>query len=144
MVRFTQTKNKWAFFKANIFDLLAIIPFDAFFTLFRISRANKILKLLRFVRIIGFSVQFKRNIDKFLNTNGFIYLMTFTLVLIMISAGIYALAEDTNFGNALWWPVVTVTTVGYGDISPKTEVGRSIAIVLMFLGIGLIGTIPVR
>lgn len=141
IVRFTQSKNKWQFFKSNIFDFLAIIPFDSFFTLFRISRAIKVLKLLRFVRIIGFSVQFKKNVDKFINTNGFIYLMTFAMILILISAGIYSLAENTSYGNALWWAIVTVTTVGYGDIAPKTDLGRGIAIILMFVGIGLIGTI---
>jgi voltage-gated potassium channel len=43
-----------------------------------------------------------------------------------------------SFGDALWWAVVTVTTVGYGDVSPQTAEGRLIAVVLMFVGIGVI------
>lgn len=141
IARFTKAENKWQFFKSSIFDLLAIIPFDSVFSMFRIARTVRLLKLLRFVRIIGFAGRFKRNLVKFINTNGFIYLMTFAIVLILISAGIYSLAENISYGNALWWAIVTATTVGYGDISPTSEIGRGLAIVLMFVGIGLIGTI---
>ena len=44
-----------------------------------------------------------------------------------------------SFPDALWWSFVTVTTVGYGDLSPVTPMGRAIAVVLMLVGIGLFG-----
>lgn len=44
-----------------------------------------------------------------------------------------------SYGDGLWWAIVTVTTVGYGDISPTTTEGRVIATCLMLLGIGVIG-----
>jgi voltage-gated potassium channel len=47
--------------------------------------------------------------------------------------------EHKSFGDALWWSIVTTTTVGYGDISPATPIGRIIAIILMIFGIGMIG-----
>ena len=50
-------------------------------------------------------------------------------------------ATITSFRRAVWWAVVTTTTVGYGDYTPVTPIGRAIAIVLMILGIGLIGTV---
>ncbi|MDO8733167.1 MAG: ion channel [Actinomycetota bacterium] len=50
-------------------------------------------------------------------------------------------ATITSFRTALWWAVVTTTTVGYGDYTPVTPTGRLIAIVVMMVGIGLIGTI---
>jgi voltage-gated potassium channel len=58
--------------------------------------------------------------------------------------GIYSVEQGVNpnirtLGDAAWWAIVTATTVGYGDISPATPEGRAIAIVLMFLGIGVIG-----
>ena len=50
-------------------------------------------------------------------------------------------ANITSFGDALWWASTTVTTVGYGDHFPVTTEGRLVAVVLMFVGIGLVGTI---
>lgn len=49
-------------------------------------------------------------------------------------------AQITNLIDAFWWASATVTTVGYGDVVPVTEVGRLIGIALMFVGISIIGT----
>jgi voltage-gated potassium channel len=46
-----------------------------------------------------------------------------------------------DYGDALWWAIVTVTTVGYGDRFPVSEGGRAVAVILMLLGIGLIGVL---
>lgn len=68
--------------------------------------------------------------------------------LLFLGSWLVLLAEDNakgsnihNYGNALWWAVVTVTTVGYGDRYPVTAVGRIVAVVLMLVGIGLIGVL---
>jgi voltage-gated potassium channel len=58
--------------------------------------------------------------------------------------GIYSVeggpnAHISSVGDGIWWAIVTATTVGYGDISPRTTEGRIIAVVLMLLGIGVIG-----
>ena len=47
-------------------------------------------------------------------------------------------ANITSLGNALWWSVITITTVGYGDYTPVTTIGRIIAVVVMFSGIGIV------
>lgn len=49
-------------------------------------------------------------------------------------------AQITNLIDAFWWTSATVTTVGYGDVVPVTEIGRLMGIVLMFVGITIIGT----
>ena len=50
-------------------------------------------------------------------------------------------SQINTFGDALWWAVVTVTTVGYGDFAPVSVEGRIIAVVMMLLGIALIGVV---
>jgi len=50
-------------------------------------------------------------------------------------------AKIQTFGDALWWAATTVTTVGYGDRFPVTGSGRIIAVVLMLVGIGVVGTV---
>ncbi|WP_062378473.1 potassium channel family protein [Demequina pelophila] len=50
-------------------------------------------------------------------------------------------AQITHFGDAIWWSLVTMTTVGYGDYAPVTPEGRVVATVIMLVGVALIGVI---
>ena len=62
-------------------------------------------------------------------------------IFIVIGAVLISLVEGMSIGDALWWSFVTFTTVGYGDILLKTQLGRTIAVLLMIIGIGIIGVI---
>ncbi|MCP4574753.1 MAG: cag pathogenicity island protein Cag26 [Deltaproteobacteria bacterium] len=67
-----------------------------------------------------------------------VVLMVLLLVLIAgVALGFFE--ENLDFPDAIWWSVVTATTVGYGDITPVTLGGRIVGVILMFLGIGFIG-----
>ena len=66
------------------------------------------------------------------------------LTLAIVAFGyIFYIAEPgiKTFGDGIWWALVTVTTVGYGDITPATTLGRFVAGTLMFFGLGLIATV---
>lgn len=137
IVRLYLAPKKWVFVKRNIFDLIALIPFDAFFKIARLMR------LIRLIRIMKFS----KTIRGIFNSGGLSYVVAFTvLVMSWGSISVYVLEKGSNpsinsFSDSIWWSIVTVTTVGYGDISPVTEGGRIIAGILMLVGIGLIGSI---
>lgn len=148
VTRFIISKEKKKFFKENIFDLIAIIPFNEALSLFRVSRLFRVARLarlsrlakgLRLFRALGFLGILKKRLDKFLHTNGFIYVLYSAGALILLSSFAISFLENKTFGDALWWSIVTTTTVGYGDISPATPAGRVIAVILMIFGIGLIG-----
>lgn len=87
------------------------------------------------------------NLEEQLFTGQILKKENFSLVLLLItgivlvSAAIIAEIEPNfTFPDALWWSIVTLTTVGYGDLAPRTPLGRLIAVIIMFLGIGLLTT----
>lgn len=144
IIRFALADQKKDFFKKNMFDLIAIIPFNSAFRIFRILKFSKLLRFAKFTklfRIGSVSARFLTKIKKFLNTNGFKYVLILSGT--SIFAGTFAMMhfEQMNFQDALWWSFVTATTVGYGDLSPSTNAGRIVASLLMIVGIGLIGSL---
>jgi len=88
-----------------------------------------------------------RGLEPYLNTRssrvGMIVGVTFPLILYTAALSIYEAeryADGSNiqsFGDAVWWSIASVTTVGYGDKFPVTADGRVIATFLMVIGIGL-------
>ncbi|WP_429970771.1 ion channel [Fructilactobacillus sp. Tb1] len=139
------SKNKKNYIKSHIFDLIAIIPVNALFSIFKIFRLTRILrfakifKLLRLIRFIGIAGKLKQRVTKFLKTNGFIYMLIICSSILVISALLFSITENISFDKSLWWAITTSTTVGYGDISPKTKFGKIIAIILMLVGISFVG-----
>jgi len=80
-----------------------------------------------------------RGILLFLQREKLHRLLLAMLVLIFMSTSALAIFEpNRSLGESLWWSIVTLTTVGYGDITPTTIAGRIIGIMIMFLGIGIL------
>jgi voltage-gated potassium channel len=76
----------------------------------------------------------------FLQRENVFYLLGVTLAIVLVSGSLIAWLEpDLSLASGIWWSIVTLTTVGYGDISPATPAGRVLAVVIMFFGIGLLG-----
>ncbi len=138
-------KGKLIFIKSNIIDLISIIPFNTMFQAFRLIRLIKLLKftrlmkLTKLVRIAALFGKFKNNVDKFIKTNNFQYALFITSFTLLLGSISFSISENKSFADSLWWSFVTITTVGYGDISPSTNIGRITASVLMLVGIGFLG-----
>ena len=147
IVRLLISGDKVAFFKDSIFDLLAIMPFNSAFRAFRMFR---MVRAMRFTRLFKFTKLFRvgslsgrliSRAKRFLDTNGFKYVLLLCGSSILLASFAMMHFEKMSFHDALWWSFVTATTVGYGDLSPATGSGRIIAALLMLTGIGLIGSL---
>lgn len=139
--RLKNSIDKKEFIKKNIIDLIAIIPFDIIFRAARLLRLSRILRILRILKAIPSIHENTKIISGILKTNNLLKTLKFALTIILLSGlGIYFCEEKmTSFSNAIWWAVVTASTVGYGDFFPVTLAGRLIALALMLTGIGTIG-----
>ena len=129
-----------------IIDLLAILPY--FLTIF-FDKDLGILRLLRILRLLKLSHYFSGfNIFVTVIQKELRSIMAATMVmlfLITIAAAFLYLAEGEQqpeaFGSILrayWWAVVTMTTVGYGDVVPVTTEGKLISACIMLLGVGIV------
>ena len=59
-------------------------------------------------------------------------------IIALVAAGMFAVFEGQSLVDGLWWTMVTLTTVGYGDLSPATAGGRMVAVSLMLTSIGIV------
>jgi voltage-gated potassium channel len=127
--------NKRKFLKSNVIELVGLLL--PFFRAFR---------MLRVVIAIGFLTRAAKSLQGRIN----IYIGVILPILIFTcSLGVYEAehmapgANITNYGDALWWAFVTITTIGYGDYYPITFEGRAIAVLLMLSGLALVSVITV-
>lgn len=140
--RLAKSEGKWDFIKNNKVDLLTILPYFSTLRVLRLVRVAEVMPIFRFIKVLRASAMlsslFKR-VGLFFKTNNFHYVAGITMIVVMLGAGSLSLVEKMPFKDALWWCIVTVTTVGYGDIVPKTGLGRVIASIVMISGIGFLG-----
>ena len=144
------TKSEYFIGRRGWLDLLGSIPTLGVFkltALFRLARLSRVARITRLLR-----GQNKRElIDDVLSHRGqyaaFVSIIAAMIVLVVCSVLVLQFesrAADANIttgGDALWWALVTITTVGYGDFFPVTTAGRVTGAFVMFAGVGIIGAL---
>jgi voltage-gated potassium channel len=142
--------RRYFFHERGWLDLLGSIPSLGVFRyagLFRLARLSRLARIMRLM-----SGQRKEEIIADVLTHrgeyaGFVTITAAALVLVIASILVLtfevgaANANITTGGGALWWAIVTMTTVGYGDKFPVTAGGRITAVFVMFMGVGIIGAL---
>ncbi len=134
LVRFNLATDRRRWFVRHLIDLAVVaLPF---------------LRPLRLLRLLVLFSALQKAVGWAVRGRVMIY-TAFSVVLLIYVASLAILESERSepgskidtFGDAVWWSITTVTTVGYGDLSPVTGAGRVIAVLLMIGGISLVGVV---
>ena len=142
------TDDRLAYARKAWLDLLVIVVsfplLGELFALTRLVRLSRLVRVLRLLRLAGLAAVSARGLlllRRLLRKRGLGYVTTAFVLIALTTGGLFALFEGHRVVDGLWWTVVTLTTVGYGDFSPVTMGGRVTAVVLMLAGIGVVSFI---
>ena len=142
-------RRKYIFSFFGIIDLLSILPaylslvFTGVHSLiilrsFRLLRVFRIFKLARF---IGEASQLSKALSAS-RPKIIVFLVTVGIIVVIMGTIMYLVegAENgfTSIPKSIYWAIVTLTTVGYGDVAPSTVLGQSLASIIMIMGYGII------
>lgn len=137
---------RYMFTLMALIDLLAILPFYlAFFVsvdlrFLRVMRLLRVLKLTRYSSAMTMLFDVLREEARVIGASLFVLL----LLLVIASSGMYLIEHDIQpdgFGTiprSMWWAIITMTTVGYGDVIPVTAIGKTIGALMGVIGVGMV------
>ena len=146
----------WAVFASEVIVMLSIVPdrkawlrrhwIDVAVTVltppfapaaWQAGRVFRLVRLLRLARLFS--------LRRLLSLEGMKYAALLVAAVVVVGGAAYASVEKVDpeghtltTWDGIWWAVTTVTTVGYGDLYPKTDGGRAIAMSIMLVGIGFV------
>jgi voltage-gated potassium channel len=133
----------------GVVDLLAIVPTYVSLLVpgsqyLLVVRILRLLRVFRMLRLSEYLVQADVLI-RALRASRFkisVFLLTVTTLVVIVGAIMYVVEGEANgfvdIPTSIYWAVVTLTTVGYGDLAPKTALGQLLASIVMLLGYGII------
>ena len=137
----------WSFY--GVVDLLSILPtylgifFPGmhFLTTVRILRILRIFRILKMVQFLGEGNNLWQALKR--SRHKIIVFLTTVLTVVIVVGSLMYLIEGAGSGftsipKSIYWAIVTMTTVGYGDIAPTTPLGQIVASLLMIVGYGII------
>ncbi|AYD89946.1 two pore domain potassium channel family protein [Actinomyces lilanjuaniae] len=134
LVRLRAATHRWHWVTHHLLDLVVVVL--------------PVLRPLRLLRLVMVLRVFHGTVGRALRGKVIVYAASGAVLLAWVGSLAVLEAERsvdgatiTSLGDALWWSLVTMTTVGYGDIAPVTTTGRLVAMVFMITGVALIGAV---
>src|SRR6516165_2887384 len=141
----TERKARWKFVTnpPGIIDLVAVLPFWFAFVLPADLRMLQVFRVVRFLKLTRYSPAMRSLLDVLYRERRalfgcFVILIGATLICASIMHVIEHHAQPDKFGtipDAMWWAIVTLSTIGYGDVIPVTLLGRVVGTVTIFIGL---------
>ena len=144
------SKRRYAFSFFGIIDLLSIVPTylslllpgSQALAIIRVLRVLRVFRVLKLVRYMGEA----RTLARAMAASRYriiVFLITVVTLVVVLGSIMYLLESENNpaftsIPAAVYWAVVTLTTVGFGDITPNTAVGQFLASLIMLMGYGMI------
>src|SRR5262245_11422601 len=141
----SERRARWEFVSSplGVIDLLAVLPFWFAFVLPGDLRVLLVFRMVRFLKLARYSPAMRSLLDVLYSERRalfgcFVILLGATLVAASVMHVIEGHAQPDKFGTipeAMWWAIVTLGTIGYGDVVPVTMLGRIVASVTIFVGL---------
>lgn len=141
---------KYALSFYGIIDLIAILPSylsfflagTQYFVIIRILRLLRVFRIFKLGKFLTEGDQLRRALIASRNKIT-VFLFTVTLLVVLIGSVMYLIEGGTNTGfssipKSVYWAIVTLTTVGYGDITPQTSIGQFLSAIVMIMGYAII------
>ncbi len=134
LARLVLSRRRATFVKDNLVDLLVVV--------LPVLRPLRLLRLVTLLSVLNrhAGASLRGRVASYVAGSAVLVLFVASLAMLDAERGKPGTSID-SFGDALWWAMTTVTTVGYGDRFPVTTVGRFIAVGLMLAGIALLGVV---
>jgi voltage-gated potassium channel len=124
--------NRWRWLRDHPLEVVIVVLTPPFLPAsLQAVRALRLLRVLRLLRLLGIA-------RRVFSLEGLRYVAVLALLTALAGGAALAALEEkaTSTWDGVWWAVVTMTTVGYGDFTPVTPEGRLVAVVVMIVGIG--------
>jgi voltage-gated potassium channel len=128
MLAVVPSKRAWA--RGHPVDVaIVLLTCPVLAAVIQSARVLRLVRLLRFLRLAPL-------VRILFSAEGVRYAALLTLLTALTGGAAFSSVENTPVGNGIYWAITTMTTVGYGDVTPKTPAGKAIAIAVMLVGIG--------